>query len=105
MLTGAVTKMVCLGICCFVTLLTAVLGFPHLGYAFSITFAPNSAACSVQPNISALKVRHDFHLTRLSLQYACVFFAWAASEDELCSHVNSFEVILSLFSAVCLSML
>lgn len=82
MLTGAITKMVCLGIFCCVTLLTAVLGFPHLCYAFSIIFAPNNVACSVQPSVlSVLKVPYGFHLTHLSLQHARVFFAWAAGED------------------------
>lgn len=99
MLTAAATIMVCLGICCFVTLLTAVLGFPHLCYAFRITFAPSGVACSVQPNVSGLKVWYGFHLTHLFLQYVHVSFAWAASGEELSSNVSSFEVILSLFSA------
>lgn len=105
-LTGAVTEMVSLGTGPFVTLLTAVLGFPHLCYTFRISFSLNSVAQTMQPNVLGLKVRYGFHLTHLLLQYAHVFFAWAAGEDELCSNVNSFKVILSLFSAyICVNML
>lgn len=42
--------MICLGICCFVTLLTAVLGFLHLYCTFCITFAPGNVVCGVQTN-------------------------------------------------------
>lgn len=98
--------MVSLGTGPFVTLLTAVLGFPHLCYTFRISFSLNSVAQTMQPNVLGLKVRYGFHLTHLLLQYAHVFFAWAAGEDELCSNVNSFKVILSLFSAyICVNML
>ena len=41
----------------------------------------------------------------LSMQYAHVFFPWAASEDELGSSVSSFKVILSCFLLICISML
>lgn len=95
-LTGAITKMVCLGICCFVTLLTALLAFAHLCYTFSITFAPSSVACSVQPNVLGLKVQYGFHLTHLS-GMPLFSLHGAGGEDELRSNVNSF--ILSLFSA------
>lgn len=76
-----------------VLVLVALLcwGFHTCGNTFSITFAPNSVACGVQPNILCSKAWCGIHVAHVSLEYVLVCFAWAAGKDEVdCKKVNSF---------------